>query len=250
MRVRVVVAITGGLLTLLAVGEARAQLQYGRIPVVELGLGGGLTSVPLHDTGTSYGKDDLSGTLGLSLRAHLDLKRALVFADGYLAGGVVGDVGWMARAGLVLGWRTHANLTEFVSSRKNYDGSTTETYRSHLGKKLPVVFGLFGGASVFDLGEASADYGEGSRDAAVVKAGDLGLAAVSAQFELLAGLKLDADSGGLGAYWSFKYALPIGSRTLFFRMSGDHFFGDDEKRLGMLLLGSLGVSSSLGVSTR
>jgi len=243
--------LTLAILLVLSITARRANAtEYGRIPWLELGLGGGFTSTPLHDTGTSYGKDDFSGTVGLAARLHLDLKRALVFADGYLAGGVVGEVRWMARAGVVLGWRTHANLTEFVSSRKNYDGSTTETYRSHLTKKLPVVFGVFAGASLFDLAEATADYGEGSRDAAVVTAGDVGLAAVSAQFELLAGLKLDADTGGMGAYWSFKYALPIGSRTFFFRMSGDHFFGDDDKRLGMLLLGSLGVSSSLGVSTR
>lgn len=239
-------------LLLCLLGQAGAQPVYGRIPDIELGIGGAIISVPVKyvsATGRNTSGDDSSQSVGLALRLHADLGRAVVYGDGFGNGGLIGDLRWMGRVGVVLGWRDHIKLLEFIGWQVR-NGRVAEAYRIRQGKKLPVVYGLLAGVSAFHMGEASLDYGAGgSRDAELVLAGDVGLGLITAQFELMLAPKMAFEGGAKGLYWSLKYAVPIGSRALFVRMSGDHFFGDGgDKRFEAVLLASLGVSSSLGLS--
>jgi hypothetical protein len=266
-------------LALLIGGEARAQsepgVKMGRIPIVWLAPAGGFTFTSLNyqrsdaflvDTPVITQESDsrITGNVGPEVRLRVDAQVLVIHADGFFNVIPDGDMMFQARGGVVfaagLGGRSSMKLKEGMGSRVEGDYEV-HTYRVHLNKETPLVYGLYLGASAFGMRAIEVDAKRPDLDAsgdriprklqraaAVPLNVEAGFAVTGAQLELVVAPAFEVTTQKPGLRWAVQYGLPLGSLPFFGRFSGDHLFGSDLPITGALLL-SIGIGSSMGVST-
>ena len=91
-----------------------------------------------------------------------------------------------------------------------------------------------------------------ARDAAFVPAIDVGFTLQSPPIAFTVAPLFVRTTSSCGIRWSYGMAFPISSVTMWFRFAGDHILGDDPldnsgRALGMTLVGTLGIGTSMGV---
>ena len=194
--------------------------------------------------------------LGPEVQVRIDLDAFLVYADGYynaLSDGVL----YEARGGIVFGTlaggRSTTELTEFGGSEYT-PTHRIDTYITHLGKTIPMVYGLMLGAGATRVGdaivEASGIQPEHRKAGSTLLTLEAGFAVVGGQFEVLAAPTFEVTHGILGIRWHIQYGFPLGSIPLYYHISGAHHFGEaDGRPLTFYLTSGLGLGTSLGVST-
>jgi hypothetical protein len=208
--------------------------EIGRIPRWQLG---GHGSLAFTSEMAESGSGEVGFTAGLEGELRIDTGKALVLLGGTAS--FIGDLPWIGRAAVVfakkLGGRALTNLTYYAGSTTS-GNTVTERYEVYTGKKVPLVYGLMLGASVFGLADVE------ESEPVVLEAG---FAMVGGQAEVVVAPTLTLQ-GSPGIRWSLQYAFPVGSHPLFFRMGGDHPLAEDGLRT--LLSFSVGVGGSMGVS--
>jgi hypothetical protein len=237
----------------------------GHFPYVEAGFTGGFSMIPIPITsvtvtGTGETHDSFSGIAGPTLQVHLDARKFLFNAIGTY--NLVGDdLEWTGRAEIVLaaglGFRTKHNLIKSIN--RTSDGSTvTTTTEYYVNKHVPMVIGLSAGVAMtrvnavsFTTFRTSGDV-TFAREAAFVPAIDVGFTVQSPQLAFTIAPLFVPTTSSFGFRWAYGMSFPISSVTMFFRLAGDHILGDDPldnsgRALGMAVVGTLGIGTSMGV---
>ena len=226
----------------------------GRFPILEAGLVAGFSMTPIPYTMLDA-HDNLSGLAGPDLHAHVDARTFLLNLQGFYNVANT-DTAWKARAQLVVGARTkHRVLKSMHDSTPTSSGSFTRTTEHYLHKHVPMIIGVSAGASVVRVNETSytSAFGDSNlRPAATLPMIDAGFTLQSPQIKLTVGPLVSITDKIYGAHWEFGMSFPVGSMSLFWRLSGDHLVGDDPldnsgRRFGALVLATFGLAPGYGV---
>jgi hypothetical protein len=236
----------------------------GKFPLLEAGVTGGFSLAPIPTmtlAGTPDTHDSISGLLGPTVQLHVDARKFLFNATGTY-NVVGGELAWMGRAEIVLGAglgiRTTHNVIKSIS-RTTSGGYTTTTTEHYVHKHVPMLIGLSAGAQIMRANATSYTKVTSTgtmtyaREADFVPAIDIGFTLQSPQIALTVAPMFVPTTSSYGLHWSYGMAFPMSGLSMFFRFSGDHYFGDDPldnsgRRLGVVVLGTLGIGSSMGVS--
>ena len=237
--------------------EVEGHFPWGRLDAV-----GGVGIVPIPHPGRSGPPDthkDVTGVLGPRIDLHLDTGPVLLNLEGLF--NFVSPTGllWMARGEIVVGKRSMRHVLKSISrSPRDAYGYVTTTTEIYKYLYLPMFTGLSVGASVWHFGSVThtqASY-EGpdtrSRPGAILPMVDLGFTIQSPQLELTIGPVAELSTTSFGLRWVFGMGFPVGDYPFFFRLSGDHIFGDDRldgsgRRMTTTLLCALGMGTDLGL---
>ena len=231
----------------------------GHFPYLSAGLIGGFNMTPVGYTDSSSAMqtaNSFNGILGPDVVAEIDTHKSLLELEGFYS--PVGDLRWGARAHVIFGFRsTHNVIKSIQDSPVSSSGYYTRTTEYYVHKYVPVYYGFTAGASLLSFDTTTwTSYANSSdaysRDAAMATIVDAGLAIRSPQLELTVAPAYEVTRGNWGMHWAFGMAFPIGDHPFYFRISGDHLFGDDPydnsgRRTAFIMMLSLGLGSSLGV---
>jgi hypothetical protein len=242
-----------------ASNSAPSYAPAGHLPVLEAGLSGGFATVPYarpDRTGcTDYCDDSVfAGVLSFDARLNLDLTKVLFIGEGsYSPTG--SDIAFIGRAhvvfGSMLGGKGSTSLWKPIGgySTATEDVTITKIYAN----EIPVFYGLELGTTIFGMQDGADNLAAitpvPTKPATTLATIEAGFAAVTAQEEIIIGPTYEVTTGAVGFRWEARLAMPIGSYPLYFRIAGDHNFGDAaSERLGQLFVMGIGLGSSLGVS--
>jgi hypothetical protein len=257
-----------GVLSLIVAGEARGEdaKPVGHLPLIQVGPMFGMSMTPVRYEKGRFDENDppefdidtvSSLAVGAELKLRVDAGAGVFHADGFYNALSKGVLGYGGRAGFLLatgaGGRSTTSLVEYAG-RTETSTTVTEHYNVHTKKTLPLVYGLDLAASALTLRDAVRDKigltAEARRAGTTLFILEPGFGLIGGQVEVFAGPTFELTTQRAGAHWSLQYAFPIGSFPLYFRFGGDHLFGAGESTpLRFALMASIGLGSSLGVST-
>jgi hypothetical protein len=242
-----------------AASAPSAPAPMGHIPLLDAGFSGGFSTVPYarpDRTGCTEDCDDgvFQGVLTLDARLNLDLGKVLFIGQGsYSPAG--GDLEFIGRAdvvfGSLLGGRGSTSLWKPIGgySTATEDVTITKVYAN----EIPVFYGVVAGTTVYGMRDGTDSTADITpvpmKPGGALATVEVGLAAVTAQEEILVAPTYEVTTGTVGFRWEWRIAFPFGRYPFYFRMAGDHFFGSAaDERFGQLLVMGIGLGSSLGVS--